>query len=148
MNNEQKMRTLFKVYYDQCPNRRIEYTAESDTQVWIVMEGIELSYMMYQGEHQPIFMCGRLDDVYYFKTYAECERVWHMGEDELKIYNRSLEIRSRDEMINELTKYELDYFLNNPSLAPELTEFFSQGGFSNYPEDRLINLYNDKILGL
>lgn len=148
MTNEQKMRTLFRVYYDQCPDRRIEYTAQSDTQVWIVMEGIELTYMEYQGEHQPIFLCGRLDDVYYFKTYAECDRVWNMGEDEVLAYKKSLEEPSRDDMIRELTKYELNYFLGYPALAPELTEFFSAGGFSNYPEATLKELYNDKILAL
>lgn len=90
MSNEQKMRKLFIVYYEQCPDRTIEYTAESDTQVWIVMDGIELTYMEYQGEHQPIFLCGRLDDIYYFKTYAECEKVWHMGENEVLVYKKSL----------------------------------------------------------
>lgn len=147
MTNEQKMRTLFRVYYDQCPDKRIEYTAESDTQVWIVMEGIELTYMEYQGEHQPIFLCGRLDDIYYFKTYDECNRVWHMGEDEVLAYKKSLEEPSREDMIRDLTRYELDYFLGEPSLVRELTKFFSEGGFSSYTDEQLTILYNDKILG-
>lgn len=147
MTNEQKMRTLFRVYYDQCPDKRIEYTAESDTQVWIVMEGIELTYMEYQGEHQPIFLCGRLDDIYYFKTYDECNRVWHMGEDEVLAYKKSLEEPSREDMIRDLTMFELRYFLGEPSLVRELTNFFSEGGFSSYTDEQLTELYNDKILG-
>ena len=147
MTNEQKMRTLFRVYYDQCPDERIEYTAESDTQVWIVMEGIELTYMEYQGVHQPIFMCARLDEVYYFKTYDECEKVWCMGEDEVLAYKKSLEEPSREEMIKALTRYELDYFLGEPSLVRELTKFFSEGGFIHYTDNGIKELYNDKILG-
>lgn len=145
MTNEQKMRTLFRVYYDQCPDRRIEYTAESDTQVWIIMEGIELSYMEYQGEHQPIFMCGRLDEVYYFKTYAECDKVWNMGEDELLAYNKSLEEPSRDDMIRDLTKYELEFMMEDPSIMDDLTKFFISGGFNQYDDNVLRDSWNDKF---
>lgn len=147
MTNEQKMRTLFRVYYDQCPDERIEYTAESDTQVWIVMEGIELSYMEYQGVKQPIFMCARLEEVYYFKTFSECDKVWHMGDDEILAYKKSLEEPSREDMIRALTRYELDYFLGEPSLVRELTKFFSEGGFIHYTDNGIKELYNDKILG-
>lgn len=147
MTHEEIMRTLFNVYYEQCPHQRILYTFPGTNEGWIVMEGIELAFMEYQGEYQPIFMCGRLDEVYYFKTYAECEKVWNMGEDEVLAYKKSLEEQSREDMIRELTKYELDYFLGEPSLVGELTRFFSEGGFSNYPEERLKELYNDKILG-
>jgi hypothetical protein len=97
MTNLQKMRTLFKVYYEQCPDRRIEYTEQTENQCWIVMEGIELTYMEYQGEHRPIFLCARLDEVYYFKTYKECEKVWYMGEDEVLAYKKSLEEPSRED---------------------------------------------------
>ena len=147
MTNEQMMRTLFEVYYQQCPDRKIEYTAEKGNQCWIVMEGIELTYMMYQGEHQPIFMCSRLDEVYYFRTFKECTIVWDMDEDELLEYAKSLEIKSREEMIKALTKFELDYMLGYPALVNDLTDFFSSGGLSNYPDDQLTELYNDKILG-
>jgi hypothetical protein len=147
MTNLQRMRTLFKVYYDQCPNKRIEYTEQQENQCWIVMEGIELTYMEYQGEYQPIFMCARLDEVYYFKTYAECEKVWNMGEDEVLAYKKSLEEMSRDNMIRDLTMFELRYFLDHPTLLPEFTNFFKEGGFGSYPDDQLTELYNDKILG-
>lgn len=149
MTNLQKMRTLFKVYYEQCPDRRIEYTEQTENQCWIVMEGIELTYMEYQGEHQPIFLCGRLDDVYYFKTYKECEKVWYMGEDEVLAYKKSLEEPSREEMIRKLTRYELEYFFANGFfLLDELTKFFANGGFNNHTDKGLKELYNDKILGL
>jgi hypothetical protein len=92
MNNELKMRTLFKVYYQQCMGRKIEYTSESGNQCWIVMDGIELTYMMYQGIEQPIFMCARLEDVYYFKTFNECEKVWYMDDNEVLEYKKSLEL--------------------------------------------------------
>ena len=147
MSNELRMRKLFDVYYDQCPHMRIEFTTETEDQAWIVMQGIELTYMNYQGEHQPIFLCGRLDDIYYFKTYSECNRVWHMGEDEVLAYKKSLEEPSRDDMIRALTRYELDYFLGEPSLVRELTKFFSEGGFIHYTDNGIKELYNDKILG-
>ena len=147
MTNLQKMRTLFKVYYEQCPGRKIEYTEQTENQCWIVMEGIELTYMMYQGEHQPIFMCARLDEVYYFKTFNECDKVWHMGEDEVLAYKKSLEQATREDMIKALTKFELDYMLGYPALVNDLTDFFSSGGFNNYTHEGLKELYNDKILG-
>lgn len=92
---ELQMRTLFNVYYQQCSHRRIEYATHNDDQCWIVMDGIELSYMMYQGEYQPIFMCSRYserfgDDVYYFKSYAECEKVWLMEQSDLTTYIESI----------------------------------------------------------
>jgi hypothetical protein len=95
ISQETQMRLLFDVYYKECPERKIEYTAQEYNQSWIVMSGIELSYMLYKGEYQPIFMCGRYcegygDDVYYFKSYSECEKVWLMNESELKIYIDSL----------------------------------------------------------
>jgi hypothetical protein len=92
-SKEEQMRILFDVYNKQCNNRRIEYTAQSEEQSWIVMDGIELSWMKYQGEYQPIFMCGRgyeVDNVYYFKTFAECEKVWLMDAIELDNYIESI----------------------------------------------------------
>jgi hypothetical protein len=112
------------------------------------MEGIELSYMEYQGVKQPIFMCARLDEVYYFKTFNECERVWYMGGDELLEYAKSLEVKSREEMIKALTKFKLGYMLGYPALVNDLTDFFSGGGFNNCTDSGLKELYNDKILGI
>lgn len=91
------MRILFNVYYNECMSRRISYTAQEKNQSWIVMDGIELSYMYYQGEYQPIFMCTRYsdelgDDVYFFKNYKDCEMVWNMNETELNEYVKSITI--------------------------------------------------------
>lgn len=97
LSQESQMRILFDIYYEECQNRKIEYTAYENNQSWIVMGGIELSYMLYQGHYQPIFMCARHsekfgDDVYYFQSYAECEKVWLMNETELVKYTESLTI--------------------------------------------------------
>jgi|688.fasta_scaffold113589_5 hypothetical protein len=92
MSSEQKMRILFEIYYQQCNGRKIEYTAESENQCWIVMDGIELTYMMYQGIEQPIFMCARLEDVYYFKTFNECEKIWYMDDNEVINYKKYITI--------------------------------------------------------
>tara|TARA_R110000868_G_C10369151_1_gene718177 strand:+ start:201 stop:524 length:324 start_codon:yes stop_codon:yes gene_type:complete len=95
---ESQMRLLFGVYNEQC-KRKIEYTASSviDGNVvsWIVMGGIELSYMEYQGVWRPMFMCSRYseecgDDVYFFKKYKSCEKVWRMNEEKLNKYIKSI----------------------------------------------------------
>lgn len=92
-----QMTQLFDIYYQQCPSERIFYTAQNERQSWIVMNGIELSYMMYQDSFQPIFMCTRYcekfgDDVYYFKTFKECQKVFLMDEHELTEYVESITI--------------------------------------------------------
>lgn len=92
ITKEQKMITLFNVYNQQCMNRKIDYTAEEKGQSWIIMDGIELSYMEYNGIEQPIFMCSRLEDVYYFKTFNECEKVWYMDDNEVLEYKKSITI--------------------------------------------------------
>lgn len=93
---KEQFELLLKVHKEQCPQRKIKYKEYEAVrnQSWIVMEGIELSYMMYQGEYQPIFMCGRYsekygDGIYYFKTFSECEKVWGMQEKEL---NKHIEL--------------------------------------------------------
>lgn len=93
----EQMRILFRIYNNQCNNRPIDYTIYDDGVSWLVMGGIELSYMLYQGEHQPIFMCLRYcegfgDDVYYFKSFNECEKVWLMREEDLINYINSITI--------------------------------------------------------
>lgn len=96
LTQEQQMRTLFYIYHAQCNNRHIDYTYYNDSQSGlvmsgIVMDGIELSYMLYQGNFEPIFVCQRYcesygDDVYYFRNYADCLKVWQMDETELTRY--------------------------------------------------------------
>ena len=71
-----------------------------------------------------------------------------MGEDEVLAYKKSLEEKNREDMIRELTRYELQYFLDNGFLLDELTKFFANGGFNNHTDKGLKELYNDKILAL
>jgi hypothetical protein len=94
-NKVEQMRILFEVYRKECDHEIIKYTdseiRDGHLQSWIVMDGIELSYMMYQGEYQPIFMCNRYtkkygDTTYYFKNYEDCAMVWHMNEEDIEKY--------------------------------------------------------------
>ena len=55
-------------------------------------------------------------------------------------------MKTRKEMIKELTEYELKYYLNNSYLTEELTEFFSGGGFSNMDDDKLEILWKDRFI--
>jgi len=98
-----EMIKIFEAYYEQCPNERIRYTISSAPredgfiQSWIVMDEIEMSYMMYQGEPQIIFMCNRYcdkygDETYFFKTYEDCKRVYNMDEFEITKYADSIQI--------------------------------------------------------
>jgi hypothetical protein len=100
VSSEMQMRLLFEAYYQQCPHRKISYTASEERdgylQSWICMNGIEMSFMMYEGEYQIIFMCSRYceevgNDVYYFKTYEECLKVWEMNPSELYEYVKTIE---------------------------------------------------------
>jgi hypothetical protein len=105
VSSEMQMTLLFEAYYQQCPHRKIAYTTsevrDGYLQSWICMNGIEMSYMMYQGEYQIIFMCSRYCDevggdanylnTFYFKTYEECLKVWEMNESELYEFVKILE---------------------------------------------------------
>lgn len=54
---------------------------------------------------------------------------------------------TREQMIVELTRYELDWFRCNPQdeNLESLTEFFSNGGFDNVGSADLEEAYNLKI---
>lgn len=100
MYAETQMEELFNVYYEQCPHERIKYTASElkfgNMQSWIVMmDGLELSYMMYQGEYKIVFMRNRYstehpDDTYYFSSYDECVKVHDMSDEVFNQYADSL----------------------------------------------------------
>jgi len=98
--DQDHLNILIKVKALQCPKRKVEYvTSEVRNgllQTWMVMDGIELSYMMYQDSYQPIFMCNRcadeLDETYYFNTYAECLKIWEASNEELNTYLKSITI--------------------------------------------------------
>ena len=53
---------------------------------------------------------------------------------------------TRDQMIQALTKYELQYLIDNPELLGDMTDFFVNGGFQNVNIDDLEDAYNDRIL--
>lgn len=53
---------------------------------------------MYQGKYAPIFMCARSsdnygDDVYYFRTYKKCLRIWEASQEELNKYIDSITVK-------------------------------------------------------
>lgn len=53
---------------------------------------------------------------------------------------------TRELMIKELIKYELEFLISNEDKLEEVAEFFSNGGFSKYSDEQLKELYIDKIL--
>jgi hypothetical protein len=53
---------------------------------------------------------------------------------------------TRDLMINELIKYELEFLISNEHELEEVAEFLCNGGFSNYTDERLKDIYITKIL--
>lgn len=55
-------------------------------------------------------------------------------------------MKTREEMIKELTEYELKYYLDNPYLTHELTDFFSLGGFLQMNDDKLQAIWNDRFI--
>ena len=100
--NRKQLEKLNKVRLAQCPERKVAYVTtefrDGFMQTWMVMHGIELSYMMYQGKYAPIFMCARSsdnygDDVYYFRTYKKCLRIWEASQEELNKYIESITVK-------------------------------------------------------
>ena len=92
---------LFEVYNKQCADRKISYTAserrKGKLQSWIVMDGIELSYVHNERHNkmEVLFMCNRYsdiygDDTYYFKSFKECLVVWQMNLEEINEYTETL----------------------------------------------------------
>lgn len=53
---------------------------------------------------------------------------------------------TREVMIYELIKYELEYLISNEDELEEVAEFFCNGGYSNLSDERLKDLYITKIL--
>jgi hypothetical protein len=53
---------------------------------------------------------------------------------------------TRELMIKELIKYELEFLISNEDKLEEVTEFLCNGGFSNYTNERLKDIYITKIL--
>lgn len=75
---ETMLRELFDIYYEQCPNSRINYALYDDKkdQAHIVLdEQIEIiSFNNYQGKYAIKFAIAIECDVYFFDTYNQvCE---------------------------------------------------------------------------
>jgi hypothetical protein len=57
--------------------------------------------------------------------------------------NGEKKMLNRKTLINELTKYELQWFMDqeDDKLLAETTEFFANGGFVNWSDDDLVKKY-------
>lgn len=51
----------------------------------------------------------------------------------------------REKMILELTRFELEYLMDNPDLLTSVAEFFAEGGYDNYTDEQLKESYKDNI---
>ena len=52
-----------------------------------------------------------------------------------------MEKLTREQMIYELTKFEIEYIMGDNYLPNEMVTFFSNGGFNNYAFDELERAY-------
>ena len=50
-------------------------------------------------------------------------------------------MKTREEMIAELTRDEMQFLLENPDEIAEITDFFAKGGLNSYPDEQLTELY-------
>lgn len=53
-------------------------------------------------------------------------------------------MKTREEMIKELTRDEMQFLLENPDEIAEIAEFFSKGGLNSYSDEQLTEVYNLK----
>ena len=51
----------------------------------------------------------------------------------------------RQNIIKELTEYELTYLLTNSELLTAMTNFFAKGGFNSYTDEELVKAYDLKL---
>lgn len=51
---------------------------------------------------------------------------------------------TKEEMIKELTRDELQFLLENPDEIAEITDFFAKGGLNSYSDEQLTEVYNLK----
>jgi len=52
---------------------------------------------------------------------------------------------TRKEMILALTKFELQYFLDNPEWLEDNAIFFANGGFNNHTNEQLIKQCRENV---
>ena len=55
-------------------------------------------------------------------------------------------MKTRKSMVDALTKFELQYLLDNPEWLDDNAEFFAGGGFANYTDEQLMKKYEDNEL--
>ena len=53
---------------------------------------------------------------------------------------------TREQMIEALTRFELEYLLDNPELLKDNARFFSKGGFSTQTDQELRKACADNVL--
>lgn len=55
------------------------------------------------------------------------------------------ELKTRQEKIVELTRYELGFLLESPEWIDEAAKFFADGGFNSYTNQKLDKQYQDLL---
>lgn len=53
-------------------------------------------------------------------------------------------MKTREEMIAELTRDEMQFLLENPDEIAEITDFFAKGGLNSYSDEQLNEVYGLK----
>ena len=56
-----------------------------------------------------------------------------------------MKLKTRQEMIEALTLFELQYMMDYPESANELAHFFANGGFSNRTDEQLREQCKDNV---
>lgn len=50
-------------------------------------------------------------------------------------------MKTREEMIKELTRDEMQFLLENPDEIAEIADFFAKGGLNSYSDEQLAEVY-------
>lgn len=54
-------------------------------------------------------------------------------------------MKTRLEMIRELTEFELNFLIFNTSRIPEVSDFFADGGYNKYTDEELTISYKLRL---
>ena len=52
---------------------------------------------------------------------------------------------NREQVVKQLTEFELCFLLNNPDQLDEVARFFVGGGFNNYSDEQLQKIWDAQI---
>jgi hypothetical protein len=52
-------------------------------------------------------------------------------------------MKTRNEMIKEMTCYELGFLIDHTEHLSDIADFFIQGGYSTFSDENLLRLYNE-----